>query len=209
MLIAVNMSALNYIFPKVRVRVLEILFVDERPELHIREITRRSGLSLRTVQRELALLSEAELISSRKDGNRQYFRANSKSPIYGELHSMVNKEGGSIELLREALSGAEDIEIAFIFGSIAEASEKSESDIDLFVIGTIGLRPIVKRLSAARSQLHREINPYNLTAEEWQRKLSSGDTFVKNVAAGKKIFIVGSADELSRLEIRHRLQCGP
>ena len=54
MLNAVSMKTIDAIFPKVRAEVLRHLFAREDEELHLREIVRRSGLNLRTVQRELA-----------------------------------------------------------------------------------------------------------------------------------------------------------
>ena len=59
-----------------RAEVLRLLFSQPGTEIYLREIVRRSGLSPRTIQQELALLKGQELLLSRKDGNRLYYRAN-------------------------------------------------------------------------------------------------------------------------------------
>ena len=119
------MKTIDAIFPKVRAEVLRNLFAREDEELHLREIVRRSGLNLRTVQRELASLTETEVLVSRRDGNRQYFRANKVNPIYPELRGIVLKDNAIADLLRHALKDASGIEVAFVFGSVASRSEKA------------------------------------------------------------------------------------
>jgi DNA-binding transcriptional ArsR family regulator len=200
MLNAVNsMKTLNALFSKGRIEVLRSLFRGTDVELHLREITRQSGLNLRTVQRELRNLTDAEIIVSRRDGNRQYFKANKNHPVYRELTGLVLKSDGVAEALKEALKAVKGIQVAFIFGSIAKGAEKAASDIDLMVIGEIGLRPLVAALRPVGEKLGRVINPYNTTAETWKSKLASDDTFIKNVAGEDKILIRGTLDELEGL----------
>lgn len=199
MLGAVIMSILNSIFPQARAEVFKILFQTHQPEWHMREIVRQSGLNLRTIQRELAMLTESELITSRKDGNRQYFKANEEHPIFMDLCSMVQKDGNARQLLYRALETQAGIEVAFIYGSMAKGEAMPQSDIDLFVIGSIGLRQIVKALGPIREKLHREINTYNLSVAEWRERCSMADAFTKNVAENEKIFIIGNRYDLERL----------
>jgi DNA-binding transcriptional ArsR family regulator len=196
MLYAVNMRAIDAIFPKGRAEVLRNLFNEEDSELHMRELVRRTGLNLRTVQRELAQLTDSEIITSRRDGNRQYFKANKGNPIYQELRCIVIKDCCMAEVLREALKDVAGIQVAFIYGSVAKRTEKASSDIDLFVIGEAGLRDIVPVLGPASEKLHREINAYNITPETWEAKLASGDAFINSVAQEAKIFVKGLADDL-------------
>jgi predicted nucleotidyltransferase len=193
------MKTIDAIFSKARAEVLRNLFRDDDAELHLREIARRSGLTLHAIQKELASLTAAEIVVSRRDGNRQYFKANKANPIYPELRGIVQKDNAIADLIASALQNAPGIEVAFIYGSVARLDEKAASDVDLFVIGAIGLRELVPLLRGVSEKIRREINPYNTTAESWRQKLSAHDAFTNNVASGQKIFVKGNQDDLERL----------
>lgn len=83
------MDLLPILFPQVRAQVLRLLFADAAAELHLRELTRRSGLALGTIQTELAKLSAAQLVVAERDGNRLYYRANAAHPLFPTLRQLV------------------------------------------------------------------------------------------------------------------------
>lgn len=192
------MSLLEVIFPHVRAEVLRLLFSEEGRELHLRELTRQSGLTLGTLQTEVAKLCAADLLLSRRDGNRRYFKANSAHPLFTDLHQLVLKTSGLREVLIEALHGLAGIELAFVFGSLASGTGKSGSDVDLFIIGDVGLRALASRLRKATEQLGREINPVTMTATEFARGRIN-NPFIGDVLAKEKLWVKGNADELARL----------
>ena len=82
---------LTILFPQVRAQVLRLLFADASAELHLRELTRCSGLALGTIQTELAKLSAAQLVVSERDGNRLYYRANAAHPLFPTLRQLVRQ----------------------------------------------------------------------------------------------------------------------
>jgi predicted nucleotidyltransferase len=185
---------------KVRAELFRLLFDSHAPELHMREMERQSGLAIGTIQQDLKKLSALDLILSNRDGNRLYYRANPNHPLFNEIKNLVVKTTGAIPLLTNAFHSKEvveqDISIAFIFGSIARNEEKSASDIDLMIIGNIGLRKISHLLSGMSERLGREINPHVLTPRDFKKKLSTQDHFLTQVLKTKKLFIIGNENEL-------------
>ena len=192
------MSLLSILFPQVRAEVLRLLFADGNRELHLRDLTRQSGLTLGTMQGELAKLSAADLVTSVRDGNRRYYRANARHPLFRDLQQLVLKTAGLRDVLAEALRGIKGVEIAFVFGSLAGGTGKSASDVDLLVIGGAGLRELAPRLRQAGEQLGREINPVTMTAAEFAKGRKK-NPFLTDVLAKEKLFVKGEADELERL----------
>jgi len=165
----------------------------------VRELERRTGLSDATVRQELKKLTRLGMVEARRDGNRAYYRANDAHPLYPDIRNLVLKTSGLTDVLREALGGAGDIELAFVFGSIAGNTSKAHSDIDLMVVGTIGMRQLSKRLSGLEAKLGREVNPHVLTPEEFTRRTGERDHFITTVLKGPQLFVVGGEDELGRL----------
>jgi len=192
------MSLLEVIFPQVRAEVLRLLFADEGRELHLRELTRQCGLSLGTLQTEVEKLRAADLLLTRRDGNRLYFRANAAHPLFTDLRQLVLKTAGLREVLADALRDVPGIELAFVFGSLASGDGKAGSDVDLMVIGDAGLRALAPRLRKAAEQLGREINPVTMTAADFARDRTK-KAFLRDVLENNKLFIKGNDHELARL----------
>ena len=184
---------------RIRVEIFRLLFGSDNAALHMRDIERKSGFAIGTVQRELRKLVKLDLIKKTKDGNRTYYQANKENPIYRDIVNIVQKTVGSIFLLKEALSQSTVIEFAFIFGSFAAGRENSHSDIDLMVIGNLGLRNVVSLLSGISEKTGREINPHVWGTTELQNRVKTKDHFITNIINSKKLFIIGEEDEFRKL----------
>ncbi|TLD68713.1 toxin-antitoxin system toxin subunit [Phragmitibacter flavus] len=193
------MSLLNKLFPKARAEILRLLFADLDREIHLRDLARHAGLTAPALQKELAQLTATDLVLSRRDGNRLYFKANTNHPLYPELHGIVTKTTGIAERLRTALDSIPGIDLAFVFGSIAAGTSTADSDIDLFIIGTTGLRKLTPHLRPLSSELSREINPYCLSPEDWLTQKKRSDAFITRVINEPKLWLKGTPHELARL----------
>jgi predicted nucleotidyltransferase len=168
-------------------------------ELHLRELERYSGCAVGTVQTEMKKLTRLDLVIKRRDGNRLYYRANREHPLYLEIRGMVIKSVGLVDVLRGALDKSPEIVIAFVFGSVAAKQEKASSDIDVMVIGSMGLRKVTGILSESAAMVNREINTHVIEVAEFARRRSEKEHFVMQVLNSPKLFIIGSENELENL----------
>jgi predicted nucleotidyltransferase len=193
------MRVLEALFPKVRAELVRLLFADPAKEFHLRELARLSHLAVGTLQKEVLKLSKAELLTSRRDGNRLYYRANASHPIFPDLQGIALKTTGLRDQLAAALAGVAEIDLAFVFGSQASGSARAGSDIDLLVIGGAGLRLLAPKLRPVSSALGREINPHVLSRAGFRAKSRADDAFIAGVLAAPKVWIIGGADELGTL----------
>ena len=183
---------------RVRAELFRLLFGLSEVPIHTRELHRRSGLSLGTVQQELRKLVRLGLIVARKDGNRVCYSANREHPLYVDIHRMVLKTSGLAHVLRAALTGA-GVELAFVFGSMARGDAGASSDVDLLVVGRLGLRKLTERLSGVADQLGREVNPHIMNAETLRKRIRAKEHLVTRIMHEQKLFVVGSADELAAM----------
>jgi predicted nucleotidyltransferase len=185
---------------KIRAEIFRILFgVVPDAALHMREIERRTGFAIGTVQTELKKLQRLEIISRIKDGNRVYYRANPAHPLYPDIRNLVLKTSGLVDVIRAVLSNEKGIKIAFVFGSLARQEDKAASDVDLMVIGNIGLRKLTGLLMDVAGRIGREINPHALTEKEFVKRKGEQDHFLKQVLESPKIFVIGIEDDLAEL----------
>jgi DNA-binding transcriptional ArsR family regulator len=193
------MSALaELVSSRVRAEVLRLLYGIALSELHGRELARRSGFNEATVRQEMRKLRRLDLVSARRAGNRVYYRANRSHPLYPELHNLVLKTNGLVEVLGEALKGVH-ARVVFVFGSLAGGTPAAGSDVDLMVVGETTLRELAVMLEGTSETLGREINPHVLTEAEYRERLLRGDHFVTHVLDGPKLYIIGSQNDLAEL----------
>ena len=86
---------------KIRAEIFRILFGTRDESLHMREIERRTGFTMGTVQHELKKLHRLDLIKKNRDGNRLYYEANKNHPLYSEIKKIVLKTVGLVDVLRQ------------------------------------------------------------------------------------------------------------
>jgi len=181
---------------KIRAEIFRMLFGLSDESLHMREIERRSGFAIGTIQTELKKLLKLDLVKKRRDGNRLYFSANRDHPLYPEIHNLVLKTVGLAEYIKAALEKSKKINMAFVFGSLADNRENAVSDVDLMVVGELGLKKLISLLSNVSDQIGREINPHALSLSEFSTRLAGKDHFISRVMESPRIFIIGDENDL-------------
>jgi predicted nucleotidyltransferase len=170
------------LFSKTRKAVFGLLYGHADETFYLRQIVDRTGLGIGQVQREVKQLSEAGIIRRETVGRHVYFQADPTCPIFDELRSIVTKTVGAAAVLRQALHSVRDrIVVAFIYGSVARAQEKHESDLDLMVIGDVTFSEVAEAIRDAEVQLRRAINPTVYPLREFRTKLTAGHQFLKTV----------------------------
>ena len=188
------------LFTKTQQRVLGLLFGKPDRSHYTNEIVRYANAGTGTVQRELQRLESAGLITARKIGNQKHYQANRAAAIFEELRGIVIKTVGLADVLREAvLSLQEQVDLAFIFGSIAQGKERISSDIDVMVIGDASFEDAVGAFYPTQESLGRDVNPVVMTASEFSSKSLQADRFVSRIVKEPKIFLKGTGDDLGKL----------
>jgi predicted nucleotidyltransferase len=198
------------LFGRTRRTILALVYSHPDESFYLRQIARFVEAGQGGVQRELKRLTEAQIITRTVRGRTAFYQANRDCPIFPELHSLVLKTAGVVEVLRTALTPlAERIEIAFVYGSIARAEPKVGSDIDLFVIGSVGFGEIVDALADVQRRVSREINPTVYEVSEFRGRLAKKEHFVSALLDQPKLFVIGSEhefDQLARRRLDRRAQ---
>lgn len=194
-----HQSLPSLLFPEYRRRVLGLLLLRPDEALHGREIARRTGLPAGTLTRELGKLAEVGLLKREKRGNQQVYSANTSGPIFAELASILRKTSGLADVLAQALApAAQQLRVAFVFGSVAQGRETAGSDIDVMLIGSLGFREAVTLLHPTQALLGREVNPKVFGCDEFIAKLPM-QPFLADVLAKPKLFLIGNAHDLEEL----------
>jgi predicted nucleotidyltransferase len=183
----------NALFSKVQQRVLAVLFGNHARSFYANELIELARSGSGAVQRELAQLEAAELVTVKRVGNQKHYQANASAPIFEELRGLVLKTSGLVDVLRAALAPlAAQIDSAFVFGSIATGKDTAKSDIDLMVISDkVAYADIYAALEPATIRLMRTVNPAVYSRMEIDRRTRNGNAFVKRVLLQPKLWVIG------------------
>lgn len=185
------------LFGAYRRRVLSLLLLRPDESFYVREIGRLTGMSAGSLHRELKALTQAGLLVRTASGNQVRYQANRDCAIFQELAGIFRKTAGLVDVLRELLTPrANDIAFALVFGSVARGTQKSASDVDLLVVGSVSFEDVVGASHLARERLGREVNPVVMSKAEFRAKRRARDRFISRVLNEPKLFVMGDADEL-------------
>lgn len=189
------------LFTKTQQKVLGLLFGKPDKSFYTNEIMRWVDMGRGTVSRELERLVGADLLFVTKEGNQHHYQANANNPVYSELVSIVKKSFGIADEIKQALLPFDDdIEIAFIYGSISKGGETAASDVDLMLIGkALNYGDIIEQILPVEEALQRAINPTIYGKADFALKFKEGNSFVTRVMEQPKIMIKGIIDDIGKL----------
>jgi predicted nucleotidyltransferase len=186
------------LFSGTQQRILGLLFGQPERSFYASELIRNAGTGSGAAQRELARLEESGLIVARRIGHQKHYQANASSPLYSELRNIVLKTVGLAEPLRDALKPLlSAIRAAFVYGSVANATDQSASDIDLMIISdTLAYGEVFGALERVTRIVGRKVNPTVYTAAEFSKRARTENAFVTRVLEKPKLWVIGSEHDL-------------
>jgi predicted nucleotidyltransferase len=196
------MSTLSpVLFAEYRSRVLGLLLLHPERTYYLREVARLTGTVPGTLKREMDKLLEVGLLTVKKVGNQNHYRANQECPVYVDLANILRKTSGINDVVMNALLPlSEKLQSAFIFGSVASGKENAKSDIDLMLIGEVSYSEVLSLVHPLQEQLGREINPKIYGVKEWSKLIQDNGAFVQDVMNKPKLFIIGNEQQLNSKE---------
>ena len=191
-------SAADALFPAVRQRVLAVLFGSPDRSFYANELIALARSGTGAVQRELASLLAAGLVTVRDQGNQKHYQANAASPVFAELRGLVLKTVGLADVLRAALAPLEDqVAAAFVYGSVARQQDTAASDVDVLIVSdALGYAEVFGALEGAAQTLGRAINPTLYTRAELARRRAEDNAFVTRVLDQPRIWLMGDEEAL-------------
>lgn len=152
---------------KTRIRILMRLFLNPEGDAYLRELANEFSVSPSQVKDELSQLGAAGLLESEKRGRQIHYRANTRHPLFPELHSMVHKALGMDRIIDSVVNRLGRLELAFLLDDYAEG--KDTGIIDLGLVGDIDTTNLADLVRKTERYIGRKIRTLVLTPEEYER----------------------------------------
>jgi predicted nucleotidyltransferase len=181
---------------KTRQVLLNTFFNRPEEEYYTRQLACLHHISVGALHREIKKLIAVGILNARNVGNIRLFSLNKQNPVYNELKNIVYKTEGAIKLVKDAVSEVKGVKVAFIYGSFAKGDERSDSDIDIFIIGDkVDEDGLIANIDSLEGKLLRKINYTRYTQTEYKKAKEKKNSFILGVIHGKKVFIKGGPDD--------------
>jgi hypothetical protein len=119
---------------KTRLKLLLKFFLNSNSSSYLRNLESEFDESSNSIRIELNRFEEAGLLVSNSEKNRKIFRANTRHPLFPDIHNILMKYIGFDQVIDKLVQKLAGINKAYIVGDFARG--KDAKNIELILIGT-------------------------------------------------------------------------
>jgi predicted nucleotidyltransferase len=161
-------------------KALDFFLDNPYEKIHLRDFSRRLGISPNSANRFLNLFLEENLITDSRVANLRYFIANIDSVSFRQMKITKNvkllEDAGLVELLGDNCISC------MLFGSCAKGRDDSFSDMD-FVIVTKNKEKVRQAFRLLQKKFNRELSYHIFTSLEWRKQKTENKAFYQDVVS--------------------------
>lgn len=150
---------------RTRINLLLKLFLNPEVSSYLRELAREFNLTPNALKEELDNLSATGYLEKEQRGNSIYYKANTKHPIFPEIHSIVKKHFGIDKILDRILNDLGKVDAVYALDDYANGRDSGL--IDLLIVGTVNMDKIQGMKRSAEMEIKRKIRLMVMTAQEF------------------------------------------
>ena len=188
-------SLADALFPKVRQRVLAVMFNAPERSFFMGEVIALAHSGTGAVQRELAGLAAAGILSVHKEGKQKHYQANADAPIFEALTALVGKTMGVVNVLHTSLEPiANQVSAAFVYDEAASASPAAVTVVLFSTNGDTGA--VAQAMQDAANTLARQVSFTLYTPESMATAIGQSSHFMTRLLQPAKTWLKGSQDQL-------------
>jgi len=156
---------------KTRVKLLLKFFLNSKTEGYLRGLEQEFGESSNAIRVELNRFEKAGMLLSKANGNRKYFKANIKHPLFKEVHNILRKYIGVDEIIDKVVNNLGEVDEVYLVGSLSKGIDFKI--IDLVFFGNIDKEYLVRLIDRVEEHLSRKIRYVTYEASEKEQVISS------------------------------------
>ncbi len=140
---------------KTRIKLLLKFFLNSKTTSYLRSLEGEFGESTNGIRVELNKLEKAGMLSSNMKGNKKMFQANTKHPLFNEIHSILLKYVGLDQIIETVIERLGDVEQVFLVGEFSKGLDSQV--IDLIFIGDIDKSYLINLIDKVEDLINRKV----------------------------------------------------
>lgn len=150
---------------KTRIKLLIKFFLNSSTRSYLRDLETEFDESTNAIRQELNRFEEAGMLSSEIEGNKKIFFANTKHPLFGDIHNILLKYTGIDKVVEHVLERIGGLKEAWLTGDFARGRDSKV--IDLIIVGDdLNMEAIIAYVRKAEELSGRKIRHLVLKCEE-------------------------------------------
>jgi hypothetical protein len=150
---------------KTRIKLLVKFFLNSTTRSYLRDLEAEFGESTNGIRMELNRFEEAGMLVSNHEGNKKIFRANTKHPLFGDIHNILLKYTGIDQVIENVLNRLGGLQQAWLIGDFARG--RDSKIIDLLLVGeNINLEALLGYIAKVEELIERKVRYLLLTPAE-------------------------------------------
>jgi DNA-binding transcriptional ArsR family regulator len=153
---------------KTRIKLLLKFFLNSNMTAYLRGLEAEFGESSNAIRLELNRFEQAGMITSRHEGNKKLFFANTSHPLFTEIHNILLKHLGLDRLVEEVIQRLGAVDKVYLSGSFARGIDSDV--IDLVLIGDVDKSYLVRLVERVELHIQRKVRFLIYSAEEAQQR---------------------------------------
>lgn len=160
-----NIMIGTLISSKTRIKILLKFFLNVQNASYLRGLESEFQDSSNAIRVELNRLEEAGFIQSELEGNKKMYRANTRHPLFQEIHNILRKHIGLDHIIENVIKRLGDVEAVYLAGSFAKGLDSPI--IDLIIVGNVDKMYLLNLIEKAEAMVERKIRYLLYKPEEW------------------------------------------
>ncbi|MBN2746156.1 MAG: ArsR family transcriptional regulator [Bacteroidales bacterium] len=166
---------------KTRVKLLLKFFLNSNNTAYLRSLESEFGESTNAIRQELNRFEEAGLLTANQLGNKKYYKANIKHPLFPEINKLLIKHVGIDKIIDNVVEKLGNIQSVYLTGNLAAGNDAKI--IDLWLVGdVIDKKYLIKLIEKAEQLLERKVRYILLSTVELKE-------FLKNKASNEILLL--------------------
>jgi hypothetical protein len=160
---------------KTRLKLLLKFFLNEQNSAYLRGLEQEFGEGSNAIRIELNKFENAGLLRSYEQGNKRFFTANPKHPLFRDIQSMVRKYFGLDTIIEKVAQKLGNLEMVLLTGKIAQGLDNGI--IELVLVGhDLDKQYLAHLCDRAEQLLERKISYVIFQPEEFEAFQEQADT---------------------------------
>lgn len=154
---------------RTRIKLLLRLFLNPGTTAYLRGLADEFDESTNSIRVELNRFEEADMLTSQSKGNKKYYQANDKHPLFKDIRSILLKYIGVDHIIEMIIKRIGQLERVYLVGDYANG--RDSGIIDLVFVGDIDKNYLLNLVTKAERMINKKVRFITYNSAEWSESL--------------------------------------
>lgn len=151
---------------KTRVKLLLRFFLNSNSSSYLRNLANEFDESSNSIRLELNKFENAGLLNSEVNGNKKLFRANTRHPLFNDIHNILLKHIGFDQIVENVVDRLGNVDKVFLTGAFARGLDNPVLDL-IFVGEDVNKAFLMRLVERAEKLVKRKIRYLVMNSREF------------------------------------------